>query len=179
MKLFLLLSSMFIHSHLAAENLSLTPYRFNVSGQLSLPMKFTRHDEFHFGLKLAPAFGVFLAQNFEQRMQISILADYVFSKQERIIKVPVFWDISTASIYYFRINKNIRPYLGAGLGVGFMDANLYSINILVDILAGFMFALGTNFAIDVGIPLRIRISPRSFFDSIELPVGVIGFRYIF
>lgn len=174
-----LFSIMCVHNNASAEILALTPYKFNVSGYLSLPMKFNRHDEFHLGLRLAPAFGVFLANNFEQRVQLSVLANYVYSKQERIIKTPVFWDVSTASIYYFSIDENIRLYLGGGMGVGFMDANLYSINILLDVLVGCMVALGINFALDVGMPLRIRISPRSFFDAVELPIGVVGFRYIF
>lgn len=162
-----------------AEELDFRPYMMNLGGGLSFPMKWTRHDEFHLGLKIAPSYGIFIANNWEQRVQFSLTANYVFSNQKRITNTPIFWDISWASIYYFPTGHRVRPYLGGGLGVGFMDLNIYSINILLDLPLGILVQLSTDLALDVGIPLRVRVSPRAFFDSVEIPVGVIGLRYFF
>ena len=162
-----------------AANLDLSARKINLAGNISFPVKITRHEEFYFGIKISPSFGIFIKDNLEQRVQFSLNANYIFSKQERVVKTPVFWDISWATLYYFQTHSRFRPYVGGGLGVGFMDMNLYSINILLDMPIGVLIELNKNLALDIGIPLRIRVSPRAFFDSVELPIGVVGLRYFF
>src|SRR5262245_36169210 len=85
--------SLCAHANEVEGTLALEPYQFNVAGHIAMPMKLDRHDDFHLGLKIAPAFGVFVANNLEQRVQMSLLANYVYTKQERIIKTPIFWDL--------------------------------------------------------------------------------------
>jgi hypothetical protein len=162
-----------------ADSLNLAACKINFAGSISFPIKITRHDEFYFGVKISPSFGIFIKDSLEQRVQFSLNANYIFSKQERVIKTPVFWDISWATLYYFQTHSRFRPYIGGGVGVGFMDMNLHSINILFDMPVGVLIELNQSLALDIGIPLRIRASPRAFFDSVELPLGVIGLRYFF
>lgn len=162
-----------------ATPMDLCAYKMSVTGNFSFPLKITRHDEVYLGLKIAPSYGIFIRDNLEQRVQFSVTANYIFSKQKSLIKTPVFWDVSWATIYYFQTHSRFRPYLGGGLGVGFMDINRYSINILLDVPVGILIELNTSLALDIGIPFRIRVSPRAFFDSVEIPIGVIGLRYFF
>jgi hypothetical protein len=178
-KYLLLFLYLFINNTLLGNNFGVYKFRQNISGNISFPMKINRHDEYSLTLKVSPYYGIFITNNIEQRIIFNLDIKYIFSKEERMVKTPLFWDLSWTSLYYFKSQSSWSPYVGGGLGLGFMDMNIYSINILLDIPVGIIFMLNNNFAIDIGIPIRIRISPRAFFDSVEIPVGVVGIRYFF
>lgn len=161
------------------NHLDLSRYRMNISGNLSLPMSYNRHHEFRLGLMFMPSYGIFLLDNFELRSSVSLRADYTFTQQKSEAPTPLFWDISSAAIYYFNTPWHVRPYVGAGLGVGLMNFNVLSIHALFDLPLGLLVELNENLGIDLGIPTRIRMSARSLADFISFPVGFIGLRYFF
>ena len=68
----------------------LRAYKMSLSGNFSFPIKLTRHDEFYLGLKIAPSYGIFVRDNLEQRVQVSVTGNYIFSQQERIVKTQFF-----------------------------------------------------------------------------------------
>jgi hypothetical protein len=161
------------------HRLDLSRYRMNISGNLSLPMSYNRHQEFRLGLMLMPSYGIFLWDNLELRSSVSLRADYTFTPRRSEVPAPFFWDISSTVIYYFNTPWRMRPYVGAGLGVGLMNLNVLSIHVLLDIPVGLLVELNRDLAIDMGVPVRFRMSARSLVDFINFPVGFIGFRYFF
>jgi len=83
------------------------------------------------------------------------------------------------AIYYFSTPIGLYPYLGGGLSVGFMGFNIYSLNLIADFPLGILLRLNENFALDIGVPVRIRMSMRSLVDRVQVTPGVIGIRYFF
>jgi hypothetical protein len=151
---------------------------FNIGGAFSFPIEHTRHGDLNLGINVSPQFGWFFASNWELRTSVNLKASYELRKSH-IINAPFFWDVSAVPIYFFRNHSNIRPYIGLGLGMGFMNWNIYSLNVIIDVPLGFLVVLSDNIALDLGIPTRIRGSMRSSLDRVEITPGLIGIRYYF
>jgi hypothetical protein len=160
-------------------DLKLSNGRMNIAGNLSFPIETNRHEQSFLGLNIGPQFGIFLAKNFELRSYFNLSAHYEFSHQEHLTDTPIFWDVGTDAIYYFETPWLVRPYLGIGLGLGFMGFNIYSLNVIADIPLGILISLHEDFAIDIGVPTRIRMAMRSLVDRVQVTPGLIGIRYFF
>ncbi|MCA9507806.1 MAG: hypothetical protein KC505_05220 [Myxococcales bacterium] len=154
-------------------------HQINIGGNFSLPLEINRYNEFQLKLQTSPHLGYFINEAWELRATLNFKYQHTINQQESLSHSPLFWDLSSQVFYYFRLSENIRPFIGSGLGVGFMDLNIYSLHIIFDIPIGIMFQLNKNFAFDIGIPFRIRMSMRSLADKIQFPVAFLGMRYFF
>lgn len=161
------------------KSLNLDKGRMNIAGSLSFPIEVNRHKETKFNIAVAPQFGIFLINNLELRTTFNFAAHYEFLATSNIVRTPVFWDLGTQAIYYFTTPISLLPYIGGGLAVGFMDFNVYSLNVIADFSLGTLIRLSENFALDIGVPLRIRMSMRSLVDRVQVTPAVVGIRYFF
>ena len=162
-----------------AEGVKLPKMTMSIGGRAAMPMSFNRHGEFELAADIAPRFGIFLIDNLELATEFTTQFKYIFSAQERQVRTPVKWGLSSEVAYYFNTPSIITPYIGAGLGFRIMNWNLLSINLTWHVPIGMLIALEKNFAIELGLGIKGFMSFRSLAQKIEFSPGFIGFRYFF
>jgi hypothetical protein len=162
-----------------SQEINLEKLTMGVSGKIAFPMAFNKEEEFLLSLDVAPRFGIFVINNLELGIDFYTKADFVFSENIRLVPTPVKWGLTGEVVYYFDTPSRFTPYLGGGLGIRIMNANLLSLNLAWSTPVGTLISLGKNFAIDIGIGLKGLMSVRSIGERIELTPGFIGFRYFF
>ena len=160
------------------EVTDLKKHRMNIGGRLSFPVEIDRFNHFYWIIDAGPYLGFFLADNLELRGNLDVNAKYELA-QPSIVKTPVFWNTSLQTIYYFNASKYWKPYIGVGIGVGLMDLNIYSLNGIIDIPIGILFSINNDFAFDVGMPIHVHMSMKSFREKVKMFPGAFSLRYFF